>query len=188
MKIRIYILFLWVFSAACSDGIKNGLPVFTDLNGNEKSPTISKKTKGLIYFFMVPDCPFSQYYTMAINQVHSVFAYKGYQFYAIVPGTLYSKQEIDSFKSQYQFIPEILLDKKSDFTGKHGVKIVPQVVFTNTSGKVIYRGKIDDQALEPGQKKFIVREYYLLNAIKEFDQGKAITISETKAVGCYLEE
>ncbi len=50
------------------------------------------------------------------------------------------------------------------------------------------QGKIDDQALEPGQKKYIVRDYYLLNAIKEYDNGKPITNSKTNAVGCYLEE
>jgi len=188
MKLIVNILIIGFLFSACSSETKSELPTLTDLNGNKKTITISKKDKGFIYFFMVPDCPFSQFYTMSINQVYSVFAYKGYKFYGIVPGTLYSKDEIDTFKNTYKFIPEILLDKKSDFTGKLNINVVPQVVFTNTKGEVLYQGKIDDQALEPGQKKYIVREYYLLNAIKQYDKGQPITISKTQAVGCYLEE
>lgn len=60
---------------------------------------------------MVPDCPFAQFYTMSISQVYSQYYNKEVQFYGIVPGDLYSLKEINEFKTNYNFIPEILIDK-----------------------------------------------------------------------------
>lgn len=160
---------------------------FQTLNGETTDIEIHKNTKALVYIFLVPDCPFSQYYSIAINQVYSVFHKKGFQFYGIVPGDLYTISEVDSFKNRYAFIPEILFDKKYYLTKSFAVKVVPQVVVVNVKGQILYSGKIDDQAIEPGKKKYQPHVFYLFNALKSIELNKDIETKKTQAVGCFIE-
>ncbi|MFM9946173.1 MAG: redoxin domain-containing protein [Bacteroidia bacterium] len=160
---------------------------FQNLKGEETSIEIKKNTKAIVYFFLVPDCPFSQLYSMAVNQVHSVYSSKGFQFYGIVPGNLYKISEIDSFITTHDFLPEILIDQKYNFSKKYKVTVVPQVVVTDTKGQVLYSGKLDDQAIQPGQKKYQPTKFYLLDALKNISEGKEVGVKNTKAVGCYIE-
>ena len=160
---------------------------FHNLKGEEADIEIAQNTKGIVYFFLVPDCPFAQFYTMSVNQVYSVYHKKDFQFYGIVPGDLYKLSEIDSFKFQYNFIPEILIDKKYKLSKKYGVNVVPQVVVTDTKGVVLYSGKIDDQAIQAGQKKYQPTQFYLLDALKSIYDGVPVAVKKTNAVGCYIE-
>jgi len=160
---------------------------FKTTKGEDRLVSPSESRKGVVYVFLVPDCPFSQFYTMSVNQVYSFYKAKGYDFYGIVPGKLYSKAEIDSFKSAYSFIPEILIDENYKFSRSLDVSVVPQVVLTDKNGAVLYSGKIDDQAIRPGEKKYKATEFYLLNALKEYDSGKPVSIKKTEPVGCFIE-
>lgn len=176
------LIFLFIFVLASC----NSKP-FHNLKGEETDIEIAQNTKGIVYFFLVPDCPFAQFYTMSVNQVYSVYHKKDFQFYGIVPGDLYKLNEIDSFKSQYSFLPEILIDKKYKLSKKYGVNVVPQVVVTDTKGVVLYSGKIDDQAIQAGQKKYQPTQFYLLNALKSIYIGMPVVVKKTNAVGCYIE-
>ncbi len=160
---------------------------FENLKGKSASIIVKENTKGVVFFFLVPDCPFSQYYTMAISQVYSQYFTKDFRFYGIVPGDLYSFNEIDSFRINYNFIPEILIDKKYNLTKKYDVKVVPQVVVTDKDGFVLYSGKIDDQAIQAGQKKYQPTQFYLLDALKNISLGKPVAVKKTEAVGCFIE-
>ncbi len=176
---------IWIASVlclllACSKPFQTG-------DGNKTTIEIPKNTKAMVYIFLVPDCPFSQYYSQAVNQVYSVFHQKGFQFYGIVPGNLYALHEMDSFKIQNKFGPEILMDKTYRLSKKFGVLVVPQVVVTDIKGQILYSGKIDDQAIAPGQKKQQPREFYLHNALKSIDSKMNIAIKRTEAVGCFIE-
>lgn len=143
--------------------------------------------KGYVFYFLQPDCPFSQFYTFSINQVYSIFSRRGYVFYGVAPGTLYTGAELDSFVSRYGLLPPLLRDPESVFTQSMQVRVVPQAIFTDRKGTVLYSGKLDDRAIGPGQKKVVAQSYYLLNAIKQHEAGTEITVKKTEATGCYLE-
>jgi len=157
------------------------------LDGKKVKINCNTNVKGIVFVFILPDCPFSQFYATSINQVYSNFNKKGYQFYGIVPGNLYSIAEIDSFKNNYEFIPEILIDYQSSLTKQLKVSVVPQAIFTDNVGRVLYTGKIDDQAIAAGQKKYQPTKFYLLDALKSHFSHKTIIVKETKPVGCFIE-
>jgi thioredoxin-related protein len=176
------IIFLFILGlAGC-----NSKP-FHNLKGETTNIEIKTNTKAIVYFFMVPDCPFAQFYTMSVNQVYSQYYNKEVQFYGIVPGNLYSLKEINEFKTNYNFLPEILIDKTYSLAKKYNVKVVPQVVVTDVKGNVLYTGKIDDQAILAGQKKYQPTQFYLLDALKNISLGKPVKVKRTNAVGCYIE-
>ena len=80
-----------------------------------------------------------------------------------------------------------MIDKKYNLSEKYGVNVVPQVVVTDIKGDVLYSGKIDNQAIQAGLKKYQPTEFYLLDALKNIAEGKPVIVKKTKAVGCYIE-
>ncbi len=160
---------------------------FTNLKGKETQLKTDKEQRGYVFVFLLPDCPFSQFYTMSVNQIQSTYESKGYHFFGIVPGNLYSLSEIDSFKSKHNFNPELLVDLDSEFTKYLKVSVVPTVVLTDNFGNILYHGKIDDQAILPGQKKYKASKLFLLEALNSHSNNKNIQIKQTKAVGCFIE-
>ena len=159
----------------------------SNLQNKEISIDATEKTKAMVLLFLVPDCPFSQFYSMAINQIYSNYYNKGYQFYGIVPGNLYANSEIINFKKNNDFKPEIVIDKFYHLTKNYKVNVVPTALVLNSHGKALYFGKIDDQAIQAGQKKHIATSFYLLDALKAIENKKEISIKKTIPVGCYIE-
>ena len=183
-----YFPILLLALASCRGTEKQEIPLtFRTTGGQVRQIFFDSLSRGVIYIFILPDCPMSQFYSMTVNQIYSMYVGKGYQFYGIVPGTLYANAEIDSFKSQQEFLPEILIDPGYRLTEKLGVKVVPQAVFTDTKGRILYSGKIDDQAIQTGLKKYIPTHFYLLDAVKFHAAGLEIAVKSTTAVGCYIE-
>jgi len=179
---------IWAFVISCTKP-KDFMDTFsfTNLKGQKTKLSTPQKPRGFVFVFLLPDCPFSQFYAMSVNQIQSSYNSKGYLFYGIVPGNLYSLAEIDSFKSQHNFIPELLIDPNSKFTKYLKVTVVPTVVLTDSLGNILYKGKIDDQAMLPGQKKYRASKFYLLNALKSHSNNKPILTKQTQAVGCFIE-
>ena len=185
---RALLIFYFLTSLGCKMKPNEIFPyTFKTITGKEATLHINKTTRGMVFIFLVPDCPFSQFYSIAVNQVYSSYFFRGFQFYGIVPGNLYALSEIDSFRTQYNFIPEILIDEPYHLTKKFKVNVVPQVIVTNTKGQILYSGKIDDQAVSPGQKKYQPTKFYLLDALKNISLGKPVKVKKTNAVGCYIE-
>ena len=58
----------------------------------------------------------------------------------------------------------------------------------NKSGKLIYRGAIDDWIEELGQKKIKAQQHYLQNAIIQYLQKEDIQLKQTRPVGCLINE
>ena len=186
MKIILICLFLVVLG--CNNGSDSSVHYsLKTIGGKERRIEIDKSSNGAVFIFLIPDCPFSQFYSMAVNQIYSIYSTKGYKFYGIVPGKLYSAAEIDSFKNDFSFFPEILVDEDYKLSRTFKIKVVPQVVLTDWSGALLYSGKIDDQAIRPGEKKYRATKFYLLNAMKEHLSGATINIKKTEAVGCFIE-
>jgi hypothetical protein len=52
---------------------------------------------------------------------------------------------------------------------------------------VIYQGRIDNWAYELGKKRKVITEYNLKDALTSVLLNKPISVSKTKAVGCYIE-
>ena len=70
-----FCLILLLFS--CTAKKENTGNVFKTLKGEEKKVSAADSKKGSIYIFLLPDCPFSQFYSIAVDQVYSIYNKKG---------------------------------------------------------------------------------------------------------------
>ena len=74
------------------------------------------------------------------------------------------------------------LDEGAELATAFGATKTPHIYLFNGSGKLVYRGAIDDNARKPSK----VKEAYLMDAITAVGQGETIKITETKALGCSI--
>ena len=186
MKYLLGLLFFVILLTNCNSSKPKGFKL-ENLSNEVVYINPEQSQRGTVLYFIQPDCPLSQLYAMSVNQLYSFYQKKGYDFYGIVPGDLYPASEIKLFVKDYVFLPPVYLDKEKLVSNHYGVKVVPDIIFLDNKGKVIYSGKIDDQAIETGRKKFRASHFYVLDALKNHYEGKPITLERTNPVGCYIE-
>ena len=82
-------------------------------------------------------------------------------------------------KSQGYFFP-YALDKNSTVADAFGAGRTPECFLFDNSLKLVYHGAVDDN---PAGADAVTKKY-LEMALQETASGKAVTITETKSVGC----
>lgn len=146
-----------------------------------------KQYKAAVFIFLAPDCPLSQNYTLALNKLQEQFKNDSVFFCGIIPGNYVAIRDVEAFVSNYKIDFKVLMDRDLILTGYLRATKTPEVVAANASGEVIYRGAIDDWAIDLGSHRAIVSQHYLADALNALHTNSLIKIRETKPVGCFIE-
>ncbi|MCU0423773.1 MAG: redoxin domain-containing protein [Bacteroidia bacterium] len=158
-----------------------------DLKGNLKNLQQFRSNKATVIYFLSPECPLCQSYSLTINQIYTRFKDNEFNFIGIIPGRNYSVDEIKSYGRKYKLQVELLRDTASLLVNKLQATITPEVFVLNKNGDILYSGRIDNWAYELGRKRTVITEHNLINALQEINAGKQVSIKKTKAVGCFIE-
>ena len=81
-----------------------------------------------------------------------------------------------------------IVDRRHELVKATGVKNTPEVAVINKSGKVVYRGRIDDSVAALAQPKRPVKNADLRNALDDLVAGRPVAMPRTKAIGCYISD
>lgn len=73
-------------------------------------------------------------------------------------------------------------DDHSKVADAFGATRTPEVFLFDATGKLVYKGAIDDNPANAGN----VKREYLKEAIQEMKSGKNISITESRSVGCSI--
>lgn len=161
-----------------------------DTDGNMVSLGLMRysSAKGFIIVFTCNHCPFSKKYEDRIIALSKKYEPMGFPLIAINPNDVEREPE-DSYENMQKLARQkaypfpYLHDEPQRTTFFFGAEKTPHVyVLKKESGKykVSYIGAIDDDVQNTKEKK----QKYVENAVDELLAGKAVTVSETKAVGC----
>ena len=72
------------------------------------------------------------------------------------------------------------MDETSNIARAFGATRTPEAFLFDAKGKLVYHGAIDDNAKNPSA----VKQQYLKRAVDAVVSGRAISMTETKAIGC----
>lgn len=137
--------------------------------------------------FFSPECPLSENYTKNLNDLQKKYEGIDVLFVGIVPGNFYSEQKIDSFKTVYNVQGFLLLDRDKKLTNYLHATITPETFVLDSTGTVRYSGAIDNWAVDLGQKREVITEFYLIDAIEAILSDREVTVTHAPAVGCFIE-
>lgn len=158
------------------------------IDGKMVSLSDYPKSKGFIVVFTCNHCPFSQAYEQRIINLHKKYNLKGFPVIAINPNDKTREPE-DSYENmqkrakekKYPFV--YLYDETQEIAKTYGALRTPHLFIllkTKEGNRIEYIGAVDDNFEEPTQ----VKEKYAENALNALLDGKPVTKTSTKAIGC----
>ena len=159
----------------------------TDISGKVVSLNDVKLKNGLLVNFSCNTCPWVVAWQDRYNAMAEASEKNGIGFITINPNTRIrdrgeSLDDMRDFAKKYDHNFLYTLDEGAELATAFGATKTPHIYLFNGSGKLVYRGAIDDNARKPSK----VKEAYLMDAITAVGQGETIKITETKALGCSI--
>jgi thioredoxin-related protein len=158
-----------------------------DVGGGTVSLAGAKKDKGLLVIFSCNTCPFVKLMEGRIREYSDLCLDKGIGC-VIVNSNEAQREDEDSFSAMQKYHAEQKLrcyytvDEKSSLANAFGAGRTPQCFLFDASGKLVYKGAIDDNVKDAAA----VKQFYLRDAITAVLAGQKPTVQETKSIGCTI--
>ena len=156
-----------------------------DITGKEISIRDAMKQNGVLVMFSCNTCPYVVKNQSRTKQL-AAFAKENNIGVILLNSNEGGRTDGDSYTAMqsygkqqgYQFY--YALDTDSKLADAFGANRTPEIYLFNASGTLQYKGAIDDNPSDAGN---VTREH-TREAIQEMVAGKAITVKESRSVGC----
>lgn len=139
------------------------------------------------FLFIVPDCPLAMNYSKEFMQLYRSYSDSGVLFTGVIPGDLYTSQEINAFIEQYGFDVPLIIDKELQITEEFGATVSPEVFVYNSYRECLYHGKMDEWVKDLGSKYGAHGRNFAKEAISAGLNGRYPEILYKAPIGCSLE-
>lgn len=148
--------------------------------GGVEAPNRTHDPTPKVLLFLSTDCPVAMQYTPRLNKLAQQFG-KKIAFEALFPNEGESVDAVGKYAKERGYTFSCELDPGGKVARSTGVTHVPTAVLVDATGKVVYRGAIDDN--RDGTR---VKRTYLKDAIEAVLTGKTPTVGRTEPFGCLL--
>src|SRR5262245_41996724 len=159
-----------------------------DTAGKKHSAAEWKASKAVVLIFLGVECPVSNGYAPEYRRLAEVYAAKGVRFYGVHPDPDVNAEAAARHAREYRLAFPILLDAAQRVAGQAGVTVVPSAVVLAPTGRILYRGRIDDRYTHDGKRQEAAKKHDLEDAVAAVLAGKRPIVAETAAFGCPLPE
>jgi peroxiredoxin len=161
-----------------------------NIDGKMVSLADYKDAKGFIVIFTCNTCPYAVMYEDRIIDLDKKYASKGYPVIAIMPNDTDIKpgDNMEAMKARAAskgFTFPYLIDKEQEIYPQYGATKTPHVYLlekTNAGNEVKYIGAIDDNYKDAAA----VNTKYVENAVDALLEGKKVSETKTRAIGCSI--
>lgn len=157
----------------------------TDYRGKQWSSQQFTQSKAIALVFLGTQCPLAKLYADRINKLEVEYAESGVTFLAVNPNVQDSLEMMAAFARKHQLEIPYLKDPDQALATAVGATRTPEVCLVNSAGRLVYRGRIDDQ-YGIGYSREAPLKSEFKAAIDAVLAGKAIEQAEVPAVGCLI--
>lgn len=162
------------------------IDLYDAVSGNDINIQTLQKNNGLLVIFSCNTCPFvikAQQRTREMLELA-----EGTDIGVLIFNSneaqrdgVDSKEAMTGYVGEHNY-PNYVVDGDSQYADLFGAKKTPEVFLFDHSGKLVYKGAMDDNPANPSE----ATTYYLQDAIKAMLSGVEISPKETKSVGCSI--
>jgi len=165
---------------------KPGIKMKNVLNGKETTLLENKKENGLLVVFSCNTCPFviKHQHIMIEEAKHAAESKIGI---VVINSNEGKREGDDSFNAMKEYAKSqgfnfpYTIDVNSELADAFGATRTPEAFLFDKNLKLVYKGAYTDNSDPANATKF-----FLKDAINELKEGKAITVSSAKSVGCTI--
>jgi thiol-disulfide isomerase/thioredoxin len=157
-----------------------------DVDGIHHRPVDATGKRATVLFFIAHDCPIANSYAPEINRICAEYAARRIGCYVVyVEPDLPARMAREHAKA-YGYSCPALLDPGHVLVKKAGATVTPEAAVFAPGGRLLYRGRIDDQYLDFGKSHLQPTTRDLRSALDCVVAGKPVRNPCTKAVGCFI--
>jgi peroxiredoxin len=157
-----------------------------DVDGKAHTPLAQPGKKATVLFFVLPDCPISNFYAPEIQRVCRDYAKKNVAAFIIHADPDVTAKQARKHAKDYGLTCPILLDPKHKLVKLAGATMAPEVAVIRADGSVAYHGRIDDIYVDYGKRRAAPTKRDLRDALDAVLAGKRAPTPTTKVIGCFL--
>jgi hypothetical protein len=139
-----------------------------------------------VLIFTSIDCPISNRYAPEIQRLQARFAADGVRFSLVFANPRDVPDAIRDHVRAFGYQIEVVLDPRQDLVRKTKATVTPEAAVFDRSGRLVYRGRIDDRYADLGIDRQTPRRRDLEDAVVATLAGQPVANPFTRAVGCYL--
>lgn len=99
-----------------------------------------------------------------------------------------SREAAGEHAMQYSLKAPVVIDRTHRLVAATGAKVTPEAIVIDRSGLIRYRGRIDDQFADFGDRRKEARTHDLRDAISAVLGGQTVKAPETQPIGCLISE
>lgn len=158
----------------------------TDAAGKKRALP-DEKAKVTVVAFLALECPMSNGYLPVLGEVASKYADEGVAVVGVFPDPEVTPAQAAAHAKEYKVPFPVLADREQVSVAALAPKVTPEVVVLDDKKVVRYRGRIDDGFTARLKPRAVVTRHDLAVALDELLAGKAVSVPETKALGCPIE-
>jgi len=142
---------------------------------------------GRVEIFVSTDCPIANAYAPEFSRLHKEFDKQRFEFLLVYPDLSTSETEIAEHREEYSLSVPGITDPDHKRVKAASASITPEVAVFDSRDQLVYRGRIGNLFNDYGDKRRVTTEHYLRAVLEKLVEGKSLSFTETKAIGCFIE-
>jgi thiol-disulfide isomerase/thioredoxin len=159
----------------------------SDLDGKPFDPFRTAQGKVVVLIFVRTDCPVSNRYAPAIQQLSAKNAGKAV-FFLVYPSKKETADSIRKHDREFGYRLAALRDPQHVLVKESHAQITPEAAVFDANRRLVYHGRIDNLYEDFGHARKSATTHELGDAIDAAIAGKTLTANATPAVGCYISD
>jgi hypothetical protein len=159
-----------------------------DLDGR-RLPALPLGSGTLVLVFTATDCPISNRYAPELRRLRRKFAGRGVSFRLVYADPAETTEAIRTHLRAFGHGEDALRDPGHEIVRLTGATVTPEVaVLTASRGGsgLVYRGRIDDRAVDLGRIRPAPRVHDLEEVLDALVAGRVVDARTTPAIGCFI--
>lgn len=158
----------------------------TDVKGKQHQPFADEHTNAVVLLFVSTDCPVANAFQPYLQEFEKAYAKKGVRCFMVYCSPELKREQIETHTGDFGIRMTAVLDAKQQLARITGAKVTPEAVVIDQSGKVRYRGLINDLYAGYGKKRAKPTQHFLRDACDAVIMGKEVPKPVTKPLGCFI--
>ncbi len=158
-----------------------------DLNGKAIDPWKTSPGEAVVLVFVRTDCPISNRYAPTIQRLSAEYAGKA-AFWLVYPDKDESAAAIQKHLRDYGYKIPALRDPRHTLVARSHAKVTPEAAVFDSSGQLIYHGRIDNWYERFGRARTSPTTHELSDALAAALAGKPFKSREATPIGCYISD
>lgn len=158
--------------------------------GSQDNPTLriatgqSTPATPQVLVFLGTECPMAAWYIDVLNEMQSRLGDR-VQFIGVMSNAQDSRDDIQAYIDREKPDFPLVIDSEALIADKLAATRTPEAILLDVTGKVRYRGRIDDR-WTPGGRRNEATQHDLKSAVDELLAGKEISNPQVEFVGCLI--